>query len=319
VSLEPQLRHARRLEWWTIGWMISVVIVMGLAMGSSQAMKTAWIEDMLSLIPAVVFLIALRFEAKPPDRRFPYGYDRVNNLAFIISAVALSLFGGFLLFESVMTLIKQEHVTIEPVTIFGRTFWSGWLMIAALAYSIVPPVILGMKKLPIAKQLDDEVLHTDAMMQKADWMTGLAGIVGVTGVGLGFWWADAAAAGIISFSILHDGAGALRTASAELVDAAPRKLGSSEIADDAEALREVLERRFPGSEVRLRETGRYIHAQVIGAAPPAAVDRDELWPCAPERAWRFAQLSFVPPDARTDAAGKSQGPSRHEDPDRPPT
>ena len=27
-------------------------------------------------------------------------------------------------------------------------------------------------------------------MQKADWMTGVAGIVGIIGVGFGFWWAD---------------------------------------------------------------------------------------------------------------------------------
>lgn len=300
-QIAEDLDRARRLEWLTLGWMASVVIVVGLAMGSSQAMKTAWIEDLLSLVPAIVFLIALRFERKGPDRRFPYGYDRVNNLAFIISAVALSIFGGFLLFESVMTLIRQEHVTIQPVTIFGQTIWMGWLMIAALAYSVIPPVILGRKKLPVARRIDDEVLHTDAMMQKADWQTGVAGIVGIIGVGFGFWWADAAAAGIISFSILHDGFRALRIAAAELVDAAPRQLDSMDIAQDAEALRAELERRYPGGRVRLRETGRYIHAQVCGVAPPPRVDLDEIWPCEPDRAWRFAQLSFVPPDP-TDTA-----------------
>ena len=57
-EVQAKLEHARRLAWWTLGWMTSVVIVMGLAMGSSQAMRTAWIEDMLSLIPAISFLIA---------------------------------------------------------------------------------------------------------------------------------------------------------------------------------------------------------------------------------------------------------------------
>ena len=300
-ELEDGLRRARKLEWWTIGWMLSVVGVMGLAMGSSQAMRTAWIEDMLSLVPAMVVLIALRFERRGPDRNFPYGYWRVNNLAFIISASALSLFGIFLLFESAMTLVKAEHVTIQPVTIFGHTIWMGWLMIAALAYSVVPPVIIGRMKLPIAKALDDEVLHTDAMMQKADWLTGLAGIAGIIGVGFGLWWADAAAAGIISFSILHDGIRALRIASAELVDGVPRKIDSTEVAADAEALRLELERRFPGGAVRLRETGRFIHAQVCGVDPPTRVELAEIWPCAPERVWRFAQLSFVPPGGSVDA------------------
>ena len=93
-------------------------------------------------------------------------------------------------------------------------------MIAALAYSVVIPIVLGRLKLPVAKRLCDKVLHTDALMQKADWMTGIAGIGGVLGIALGLWWADALAAGFISLSILKDGLTSMRTASAELLDGA---------------------------------------------------------------------------------------------------
>jgi divalent metal cation (Fe/Co/Zn/Cd) transporter len=203
--------------------------------------------------------------------------------------------GILLLFEASMTLIKQEHATVGPITLFGQEIWSGWLMIAALAYSIVPPVILGRIKLPIAERLQDKVLHTDAMMQKADWMTGAAGIAGVLGLGLGYWWADALAAGIISLSILQDGIKALRSATAELVDGAPRELDSDKIAADATKLKRALHERYPGAEVRLRETGRFIDAQVVGVEPEAQVDLSALWPGEADRAWRLVQLSFVPP------------------------
>ncbi|HEV2748773.1 MAG TPA: cation diffusion facilitator family transporter [Allosphingosinicella sp.] len=296
AEIEADLRRAARLEWWTIGWMGSIIAVVGLAMGSSQAMRTAWVEDVLSLIPAIAFLVALHFERKGPNRRFPYGFERMNSLAFLVSAVALTLVGTVLLVEAAMTLVRRDHVTIPPVRIAGETVWLGWVMIAALLYSVVPPMILGRLKLPIARRLQDEVLHTDAMMQKADWMTGLAGAAGILGLGLGLWWADAAAAAIISFSILHDGVRALRIAAAELIDGAPRELESSRIAADAEALRERLEQIYPGADVRLRETGRFISAQVGGVAPPEGVDRAEIWPGRPEQSWRFAQLSFVPPD-----------------------
>lgn len=46
--VRADLARARRLEWWTLGWMSSVVLVMWLVMGSSQAMKTALVEDVLS-------------------------------------------------------------------------------------------------------------------------------------------------------------------------------------------------------------------------------------------------------------------------------
>lgn len=300
--IEADLKRAARLEYWTIAWMISIILLIGLVMGSSQAMKTAWIEDILSLVPSSVFLLALHFERKPPSARFPYGYHRVNSLAFLVAAVALSAMGTLLLVESALSLVRAEHVTVPPVRLFGEDIWLGWLMIAALLYSVVPPVILGRMKLPLARRLQDEVLHTDALMQKADWMTGLAGIAGIVGIGLGYWWADAAAAGIISFSILRDGVTALRIAVAELGDGAPRELGSDELEKEGEALKARLLELYPGADVRLRDSGRFILAQVCGAAPPGPVDLDALWPGKPERSWRFAQLSFAPPGVQDEKA-----------------
>jgi cation diffusion facilitator family transporter len=292
-EIEADLAKARRLEWWTLGAMTTVVVFMGAAAGSSQAMKTAWIEDMLSLVPAIVFLVAAHLEPKQPTRLFPFGFHRVHSLAFLISAVTLSAVGLLLFVELAMTLVKMEHVTVGPVSLFGHDVWSGWLMIGALGYSIVPPVILGQMKLPIARRLQDKVLHTDAMMQKADWMTGLAGIAGIIGIGFGLWWADAVAAAIISLSIIMDGVKALRSATAELVDGAPRALDRDVEATDAVELRHALERRYPGSAIRLRETGRFILAEVEGAAPEGPVDLRALWPGDPNRSWRLARLSFV--------------------------
>lgn len=297
-EIAADFARARRLEWWTLFWIGSVVVVMFFATGSSQAMRTAWIEDMLSLVPAIVFLVAARLESRGPTKAFPFGFHRVQSLAFLISATALCLVGAFLLFESAMTLISREHVTIPPVTLFGQTIWMGWLMIAALAYSIVPPVILGRIKQPIAVRLQDKVLHTDALMQKADWMTGLAGIGGILGVGLGYWWADSLASGLISASIIKDGVGALRSSTAELIDGAPRKLDVDEVSEEVEALRQALEQRYKGAHVRTRETGRYIHAQVSGAHPEPHVDLATIWPGKAERRWRLAQLSFVPGDSQ---------------------
>lgn len=295
AEIAQDLARARRLSWWTLVWMASVTAAMALAMGQSQAMRTALFEDVLSMVPAIVMLVALKFERREPDRLHPYGYDRVHSLGFLISAVTLTGVGAFLLYESATTLIAGEHVTIPPVMLFGQEIWLGWLMVAALVYSVIPPLILGRMKLPIAERLYDEVLHTDALMQKADWMTGLAGIAGVIGIGLGYWWADAAAAGLISLSILQDGINALRVATAELVDGVPRELGEPEIAPDAAALRDELQRRWPDAEIRLRESGRYILAQVRGEPGETGLDLRAIWPGDPECAWRFAELSFVPP------------------------
>lgn len=293
-KVQEDLRKARRLEWWTLAWMSSVVIVMWLVMGSSQAMKTALVEDILSLVPAIVFLVALKFEQHSSTAAFPFGFNRVQSLSSLIAAVALCGVGAILIFDSATSLFLQEHPTMLPVRILGHDIWQGWIMIAGLAYSVVPPVILGFMKQPIARRLQDEVLDTDAMMQKADWMTGLAGIVGILGTGFGFWWMDAAAGAFISVSILKDGITSLRVATAELVDGTPRRLGRVELAKDSLKLHARLSELYPDARVRLRATGRYIHAEVCGALPRRVPSREEIWRGDPDRSWRLAQVSFVP-------------------------
>lgn len=288
-------RRAERLEWWSIAWTISVIAVMGAAMGSSQAMKTAWIEDCLSLIPPAVFLISARIERRPPSSRFPNGFARAPGVAFAIAATALTALGATLLVNSVLGLVAQDHATVGNVVLLGREVWLGWVMVVAQVYSIVVPLVLGRLKLPVAKALADKTLFTDAQTQKANWMTGIAGIGGVIGIGLGWWWADALAAGLIALDILNDGIRGLRSATAELVDGAPRELDSLEVADEANALHAALTNRFPGAEVRLRETGRVIGAQVVGAKPPEPVPSpEEYWPGDQERSWRLDHVGFVP-------------------------
>lgn len=301
-DIRPAMAKARKLEWWTLLGMGSVVVVMYFTMGSSQAMKTAFLEDLLGLVPALTFLIAASLERRKPTEFYPYGFVRVNSLAFLASAVVLSSMGLWLLYDGLSGLLKQEHPTIGPVTLFGQTIWLGWLMIAALAYSVVIPVILGRLKKPLAEELRDKVLHTDADMQKADWQTGLAGIAGIFGVGLGFWWADSAAAAFISLSIIYDGLRNVRTAGAELLDSAPRALASAELSPEAERLRERLTARWPDADIRLRESGRYILADIRGIHPP-----ENLPPLADlmgsDPAWRLAQISFTPPGCAQSMVG----------------
>lgn len=294
-AIQGDLRHAERLEWWTIAWQASIVLVMYFVMGSSQAMKSAWVEDLLGLVPAIVFLVSTHYERKAPTRKFPYGFQRFNSLAFLMSATALGGMGCYLIYDSTMKLIAAEHPTIGPIELFGQTVWIGWVMMAALAYSIVPPVIIGRMKKPVAEKLSDKVLYTDAQMQKADWMTGVAAILGITGVGFGFWWADSAAALLIALDIVHDGFRALRESTAELADGTPRALGKDSVSEDAKRVEKSLSARFPGSDVRLRESGRYIMAEVLGAErPQGKVDPGSFWPGEPERAWRLAGVSFAP-------------------------
>jgi cation diffusion facilitator family transporter len=167
------------------------------------------------------FLIALHFRNRSPDATFPYGYHRAGVIAFLCAAVILSALGMYLVIDSGITLLKQEHTAIGGITLMGHTVWLGWLMIAALIYSVIPPFILGRLQERAAEKVHDKTVHVDAKVSKADWMTGAAGIVGVLGVGMGWWWADAAAALVIGLDVSRDGYKNLKEAVGDLMNRRP--------------------------------------------------------------------------------------------------
>ena len=215
------LRRAVRLEWATVALLLTHVAALAATMGGSQAMKTAWIDDLLSLIPPLVFLGAEAVRTRPPTRRFPYGFTRVVSIASLLSSFALLGMGAFLLEDALAHLAKGQVPTLGTVTLAGHTVWSGWLMVAAAVYSGATAAWIGAKKLPLAKVLHNRALQADAAMNKADWLMALAAAVGILGVGLGLGWADSAAAAVLAVDILWDGCRGLGVVFAELIDRVP--------------------------------------------------------------------------------------------------
>ncbi len=212
------LRKAVRWEWVSLAFLAFAITLVGLVAGNSQAMKVAWAEDMLSLAPPIAFLVAVRIIRRPPSARRPYGWHRSVGVAHLVAATALFAFGAFLIYDSAAGLVTAEHPSIGSVALFGQVFWLGWLMMAAMVLTGVPPVLLGRVKMTLARDLHDKVLYADAAMNKADWMTAVGSLVGITGIGIGWWWADSAAALFIALSILSDGITNLRSSIRDLTD-----------------------------------------------------------------------------------------------------
>lgn len=221
------LRKAVKFEWITLAFLAVGTTIVFLVLGNSQAMKAAWIEDLLSFLPPIAFLVAVRIIRRKPSENHPYGYHRAVAVAHLVAAVALFVMGSYLIVDSGMGLLSGEHPTIGGIELFGQVFWLGWLMIGAMVLTGIPPVYLGRVKMKLAKELHDKVLYADADMNKADWMTALAAAVGVFGIGIGLWWADSVAALLISISILRDGIKNLRGAVGGLMDTRARTYDDS--------------------------------------------------------------------------------------------
>lgn len=308
---EQDLRKARRLEAWTLAYVATAVAALGLTMGTSQAMRTGFYEDAISVVPAIAFLVCNRIARRKPTNDFPYGFHGAVSIGYLTASLALLVMGAFLLFESASKLISGERTTIGGVTLFGHTFWAGWLMLAAIAYSAVPTVFLGRAKAKLAPEIHDKILYADAEMMKADWLTGVGTAVGVLGVGLGFWWVDPVAAGLVAADILHDGVKNVGVAVADLMERRPMKTDQSA----PEPLPEEVERYLEGldwvekASVRLREVGHVFFGEAFVQPRGAPDDLPAKVRAASEGAsnlnWRLHEVTVTVQDREPQEARKN--------------
>lgn len=293
--------EARRMAWITIGVLGLAAVSLALTLGQSQAMKTAWVSDLLALVTPMAILLALRVEKKPPSARFPYGYHRALSVAFLATAAALWVVGGWLLYDSLTKLAMQHRPPIGAFTLLGHEFqvWSGWPMIGALLFSIAAAATIGRRKKKIAERLHNKALLADADMNKADYMSEGAAVVGILLVAFGFWWGDAVAAALISSTIIYDGWHNMRQVLGDLMDESPTNMGAKELEPlpDRLAMRAESWDWVSQSAVRLRESGHVLNGEVF-VVPKTSTDlvrhleagADEL------RAmdWRLYNLVMVP-------------------------
>lgn len=263
---QTALRQAVCWELFTIGYTAVTILLVATVVGSSQSMKTAWIEDMLSLMPQLVFLIALPFVRRRSTTRHPYGWHRAMSVGHLVAGVALLAVGLNLAVEAAVGLIKAEHPTIGSVNLFGTTVWLGWLMVAVMVVVVIGPLFFyGPAKVRIAPTLHNKVLYADGDMAKADWHTNAASIVGVLGVGVGLWWLDGAAALFISLGIVHDGFRNTKAALGDLMDQRALAYDSEEPHPAIDQVRGIL-RALPWVDdagVRIRDMGQVLHVEAF--------------------------------------------------------
>ncbi|MES1926513.1 cation transporter [Salinisphaera sp. T31B1] len=262
--LPPQKRRvltqARRQEWLVLGLRISVVIALYAALGSTQSLTAIWLKSLWALLPPIAFLTACRVERREPTPRFPYGFYRAGSIAFLTSALALSCMGLYLLYSALHGWLAGRHPSLTTIAADNVWHWPGWPILAAIAYSAAVPWFAGRARQRRAIALHDKGLFADATMGRVSWRAAAAAGLGVIGIGLGVWWADIAATVVISIDVLWHGLRHLRTATCDLIDEVPRRIGSNALDPAGRRIHDYLDSLdwVADARIRLREEGRLL-------------------------------------------------------------
>jgi cation diffusion facilitator family transporter len=141
---------------------------------------------------AVVFL-GFRISKKAPSARYPYGYDRAEDLAGLGVALVVWLSAVFAGVQSYRKLVAHGTTTHLTMGMVGAVI--GILGNQAVAWY----------KARIGKRIHSATLLADAKHSWLDALSSVGALAGLIAVAAGYWWGDPIAGFAVTVFILHVG------------------------------------------------------------------------------------------------------------------
>jgi len=141
---------------------------------------------------ALVFL-GFRASAKVPSERYPYGFERAEDLAGVGIAIVIWVSAVVAGIESVRKLVGG-----------GPTDHVGLGIVGALL-GIIGNQVVARYKLVIGRRIHSATLVADAKHSWLDALSSAGALLGLVAVGFGFSWGDPVAGLVVTAFIVHVG------------------------------------------------------------------------------------------------------------------
>ena len=233
-----------------------IQFVVAMASGS-VALLADTIHNVTDALTAIPLLIAFRLARKPPNRRYPYGYHRAEDIAGLVIVV-------FILASAVVAGIQAIQRLIHPQDVRSP----GWV-IAAGVVGLIGNETVAEYRMRVGRRIGSAALVADGLHARTDGLASLGVVVATIGVVLGFERADALVGLGITIAILLTLWRAARTVLHRALD------GTDET---TLALIEAVAGAVPGvehvTEAKARWSGHRLLAELnVAVEPTLTVDR----------------------------------------------
>lgn len=210
-----------------------VEIIMGQISGSVVATADG-IDSLSDAMISFIVLIGLRMAHKPADKKFPFGYQKVEIFAALIAAIGMVAIGGYILYHSYEALMNPREIHQPILTMI--------VLAAAGAISLHRAFQMN----SIANKYNLLSLKTDAKNSIKDGSASVIGFVSVLIASqFGFLQMDAIGGMIIAGYIFSVSYVSLKQSSLILVD-------SWQNPRITETVKSIVEEKFKDENVRVR-------------------------------------------------------------------
>lgn len=208
-------------------------IIMGQISGSVVATADG-IDSLSDAMISFIVLVGLRIAHKPADRKFPFGYHKVESFAALIAAIGMVAIGAFILYHSYEALLNPRVIQ-QPV-----------LTMVVLAGAAAVSLHRAFQMNSIANRYNLLSLKTDAKNSIKDGSASVIGFVSVLIASqFGFLQMDAIGGMIIAGYIFSVSYISLKQSSLILVD-------SWQNPRITEMVKKIVEEKFKDENVRVK-------------------------------------------------------------------
>ncbi|MBI5180259.1 MAG: cation transporter [Nitrospirae bacterium] len=261
-AIDPSLFTTQR-GIWAVKWsflglfataLFQVVIVL---FTGSVALLADTIHNIGDAATAIPLWIAFTLARWKPNKRFTYGFGRVEDLAGV--AVVLTI-----LFSAIIAGYESIDRLFHPQTVG----YLGWVIIASVI-GFLGNEVVAIFRIKVGKEIGSAALIADGHHARVDGLTSLAVLFGAVGVWLGYPLADPIVGFLITvaiFRIVWESGKAVFTRLLDGVD--PEVIDEIKHAvNHTQGVKDV-------TEVRVRWLGHRLHAEVnIAVSPEFSVEK----------------------------------------------
>lgn len=163
----------------SVAIVLSIVKFLNYHLTGSVAIHGSALDSLLDIAVSVANYIAIKVTQRKPNRRFPYGYDKIAPLVALLQVILVAFLAGYLLLECWCKL--QGHHELHD---FGYG-------VAIIVFSLVLNTVLVMYQTMVVKKTGSLVIKADMLHYKTDFFTNLAILLGLIFVHLfDIYWLD---------------------------------------------------------------------------------------------------------------------------------
>jgi cation diffusion facilitator family transporter len=232
---------------WSLGALLVTALLQVLVVyfTGSVALLADTIHNFGDALTAVPLWVAFRLSQRPANRRFTYGYGRLEDMAGLFILLMILISATVAGYESFQRLFQPAEVRYL------------WAVAAASIIGFIGNEAVALYRIRVGKEIGSAALVADGHHARVDGLTSLAVLAGALGVWLGFPLADPLVGLLITLAILKILWDSSKSIFQRLLDGV-----DPEVIDELEHAASHIDGVREVSEARVRWLGHRMHAEL---------------------------------------------------------